>query len=148
MRPTTRARLLLAPAALSVALFAACSDDDDGDDAGDAIEDAANDVGDAAGEAGNDAAEAIARNIAAAQGKDEFDAAGIEVDGDLTCEANMTEEADRVEVTCDGTSTDGQELLLQGETDEIPGESVTELEGNFIGTADGEEVFAVDTLGG
>jgi hypothetical protein len=148
MHTPTRARLLLAPVALSLALFAACSDDDDGDDAGDTIEDAAQDVGDAAGEAGNDAAEAIARNLASSQGADEFDAAGIDVDGDLTCEAAMTEEADAVDITCSGTSTDGQELALEGTTNEIPGESVTELEGNFTGTADGEEVFAVDTLGG
>ena len=147
MHTRTRARLLLAPAALSLALFAACSDDDD-DGADDAVEDAAQDVGDAAGEAGNDAAETIARNLASAQGADEFDAVDIDVDGDLTCEANMTEEASAVEIVCTGTSTDGQELALQGVTDEIPGESVTELEGNFIGTADGEEVFAVDTLGG
>ena len=147
MHTRTRARLLLAPAALSLALFAACSDDDD-DGADDAVEDAAQDAGDAAGEAGNDAAETIARNLASAQGADEFDAAGIDVDGDLTCEAAMTEEADAVDITCSGTSTDGQELALEGTTNEIPGESVTELEGNFTGTADGEEVFAVDTLGG
>ena len=147
MHTSTRARLLLAPVALSLALFAACSDDDD-DGADDAVEDAAQDVGDAAGEAGNDAAEAIARNLASSQGADEFDAEGIDVDGDLTCEAAMTEEADAVDITCSGTSTDGQELAIEGTTDEIPGESVTELEGNFTGTADGEEVFAVDTLGG
>jgi hypothetical protein len=105
-------------------------------------------VGDAAGEVGNDAAEAVARNLASAQGEDEFGAVDIEVEGDLTCEAAMTEEATAVEVTCTGESTEGQALALQGVTSEVPGASVTELEGNFIGTADGEEVFTVDTLGG
>ena len=146
MRTRSRTRFMLAPLALSVALLGACGDDDDGAD--DAVEDAANDVGDAAGEAGNDAAEAIARNLAAQQGEDEFEANDVDVADELSCEAVMTEEADAVEITCTGTSEDGRELALQGVTSEIPGESVTELEGNFAGTADGEEVFVVDTLGG
>ena len=136
-----RAQLLLAPA-LSLALLGACSDDDDGAD------DAAEDVGDAVDEASNDAIEATARNIASAQGEDEFSAADIDIEGDLTCEANADEEADAVDISCTGTSTDGQDLALEGTTDEIPGASVTELEGSFVGTADGDEVFSVDTLGG
>ena len=58
------------------------------------------------------------------------------------------EDADSVDISCTGTSTDGEDLALEGQTDEIPGASVTELEGSFTGTADGEEVFSVDTLGG
>jgi hypothetical protein len=136
-----RAQLLLAPA-LSLALLGACSDDDDGAD------DAAEDVGDAVDEASNDAIEVTARNIASAQGEDEFSAAGIDIEGDLTCEASADEDADAVDISCTGTSTDGQDLALEGTTDEIPGASVTELEGSFVGTAGGEEVFSVDTLGG
>ena len=136
-----RAQLLLAPA-LSLALLGACSDDDDG------VDDAAEDVGDAVDEASNDAIEAAARNIASAQGEDEFSDAGIDLEGDLSCEANADEGADAVDISCTGTSTDGQDLALDGTTDEIPGASVTELEGTFVGTADGEEVFSVDTLGG
>ena len=133
------ARWLLAPA-LSLVLLGACSDDD--------ADQTAEDVGNAADEASNDAIEVAARNLASAQGEDEFSAAGIEVDGDLTCEANADDEADAVDISCTGTSTDGQDLALEGTTDEIPGESVTELEGSFTGTADGDEVFSVDTLGG
>ena len=135
--------LLLAPA-LSLALLGACSSDDDNQGADDAAEDA----GDAVDEASNDAVEATARNIASAQGEDEFSAADIDIEGDLTCEATADDEADAVDVSCIGTSTDGQDLALDGTTDEIPGASVTELEGSFVGTADGEEVFSVDTLGG
>jgi hypothetical protein len=135
--------LLLAPA-LSLALLGACSSDDDNEGADDAAEDA----GDAVDEASNDAVEATARNIASAQGEDEFSAADIDIEGDLTCEATADDEADAVDVSCTGTSTDGQDLALDGTTDEIPGASVTELEGSFVGTADGEEVFSVDTLGG
>ena len=134
-----RAQLLLAPA-LSLALLGACSDD--------SVDDAAEDVGDAVDEASNDAIEVAARNIASAQGEDEFSDANIDVEGDLTCEATADEAADAVDISCTGTSTDGQDLALEGTTDEIPGASVTELEGNFVGTADGDEVFSVDTLGG
>ena len=155
-----RARLLLAPT-LALALLGACSDDDDGgdddvsedvgdaaEDAGNAAEDAAEDAGDAVDEAASDAVETAARNIASAQGADEFNAVDIDVDGDLTCEATAEEQEDMVEIACTGTGTDGQALELNGTTDEIPGESVTELEGDFVGTADGTEVFKVDTLGG
>ena len=137
-----RARWVLAPA-LCLALLGACSDDDD-----DSADEAAEDVGDAVDEASTDAIEATARNIASAQGEDEFSAEGIDIEGDLTCEADADEDADAVEISCTGTSTDGQDLALEGTTDEIPGASVTELEGSFVGTADGDEVFSVDTLGG
>ena len=138
-----RAQLLLAPA-LSLALLGACSSDDDGEGA----DDAAEDVGEAVDEGATDAVETAARNIASAQGEDEFSAAGIDIEGDLTCEATADEDADAVDISCTGTSTDGQDLALEGTTDEIPGASVTELEGTFTGTADGDEVFSVDTLGG
>jgi hypothetical protein len=141
--PSFRAQLLLAPA-LALALLGACGSDDDDDGA----DDAAEDVGDAVDETANDAIEATARNIASAQGEDEFSAADIDIEGDLTCEANADEDADAVDISCTGTSTDGQDLALDGTTDEIPGASVTELEGSFVGTADGDEVFSVDTLGG
>jgi hypothetical protein len=133
-----RAQLLLAPA-LSLALLGACSDDADS---------TAEDVGDAVDEASTDAVEATARNIASAQGEDEFSNADIDIEGDLTCEANADEGTDAVDISCTGTSTDGRDLALEGTTDEIPGASVTELEGSFVGTADGDEVFSVDTLGG
>jgi len=136
-----RAQLLLAPV-LSLALLGACSDDDDG------VDDAAEDVGDAVDEASNDAVEAAARNIASVQGEDQFSDVDIDVEGDLTCEATADEGVDAVNITCTGTSTDGQDLALDGTTNEIPGASVTELEGSFVGTADGDEVFSVDTLGG
>lgn len=139
---TFRASLLLAPA-LSLALLGACSDDDEG-----GVDDAAEDVGDAIDETASDAVETAARNLASAQGEDEFSAAGVDVEGDLACEATVKEQEDNVDIGCTGTGTDGEALVLAGTTDEIPGESLTELEGTFVGTADGTEVFTVDTLGG
>jgi hypothetical protein len=131
---------LLLGAVLSLALLGACSSDD--------VDDAAESVSTAVDEASNDAVETAARNIASAQGEDEFSAANIDIDGDLTCEANADDAAEAVDISCTGTSADGQALTLEGTTDEIPGASVTELEGSFVGTADGQEVFSVDTLGG
>lgn len=143
---STRSRLVLATAATSLALLA-CGDDD-GDDDTNAVEDAAQDVRDAIDDTADDAVEALARTIAAQQGEDEFEANGIDVDDELTCEAEVTDARSAVQVSCTGTSEDGRALAIEGTTSEIPGASVTELEGEFVGTADGEEVFAVDTLGG
>jgi hypothetical protein len=144
-----RASLLFAPV-LSLALLGACSDDDDdgADDVAEDAQDAAEDAGDAVDEASSDAIETVARNIASAQGEDEFSSADVDVEGDLTCEATVKEQEDAVDIACTGTGTDGQALELTGTTSEIPGESATELEGDFVGTADGSEVFTVDTLGG
>jgi len=138
-----RGHLLVAPA-LSLVLFAAaCSDDDDT-----SADDVAEEVSTAVDEGVNDAAETAARNLASAQGEDEFSAAGVDVEGDLTCEATTSDQVDSMQISCTGTGVDGQALALEGTTDEIPGASVTELEGSFVGTADGDEVFNVDTLGG
>jgi hypothetical protein len=144
----------VAPALSFVLLAAACGDDDDtsaddvAEDASDAASDAAEDASDAVEEGGDDAAETAVRNLASSQGEDEFSAAGVEVEGDLTCEATTSGDAANMDVSCTGTGTDGQDLSMEGTTDELPGASVTELEGSFVGTADGEEVFNVDTLGG
>jgi hypothetical protein len=143
MMRSIRGHLLVAPALSLVLLGAGCGDDDDT-----SADDVVENVSTVVDEGVNDAVETAARNIASAQGEDEFSAADIEVDGDLTCEATADDSAGAVDISCTGTSTDGQELALTGTTDEIPGASVTELEGTFTGTADGTEVFSVDTLGG
>ena len=161
-----RSKLFALP--LSVILvfgIASCSDDtedsarDTLESARDDAEEAASDVSEAAGDAADDAeaamddaaddaVEAAARNLASAQGEDEFSSNGVDVDGDLECEATSNGDRSALEVTCTGTSTDGQELSLEGTTSELPGASLTELEGTFTGTADGTEVFTVETLGG
>jgi hypothetical protein len=65
----------------------------------------------------------------------------------LTCEATAADGLDSVDVNCTGTTEDGGEAALTGTTDELPGESITEVEGTFTGTVDGAEVFTTDTLG-
>ena len=51
-------------------------------------------------------------------------------------------------IDCTGTTADGGAAALTGTTTEVPGASVTSLEGDFAGTVDGAEVFTTQTLGG
>jgi hypothetical protein len=78
-------------------------------------------------------------------GEDEFKKAGITLDGDLDCTAtpsdNATTDADGVasdySVSCTGTTADGKEVTLNGDTSNPP----------FVGKVDNEEVFSRDCLG-
>ncbi|HXH58021.1 hypothetical protein [Iamia sp.] len=150
-------KLLALSLAVGLALSgAACGDDDDDagetadsvvDEVEEGAEDAGSEVEEGAEDATTAAAETAARNIASEQGEDEFSSAGEEIDGDLSCEAEAADGADTVDVTCTGTTEDGGEAELIGTTSELPGASATELEGDFTGTVDGDEVFATDRLG-
>ena len=149
-----RRKLLAGVIAVAALGLVACGNDDD-ETADSIIEDvesaartAVSEVGQAADEAGADAAEAVVRNLAAQQGAQEFADAGSPLDDNgLTCEATASDGLDAVDVNCTGTTEDGKEAALTGTTDELPGESITEVEGTFTGTVDGSEVFTTDTLG-
>ena len=126
----SRATLALAAVGLVVAL-AACSDEDRND-------------------ALDDVTELAVRNFAALQGSEQFNAVGYEIDDDgLSCTATVSEGGrTAVEVECTGMTVDGDDAVLTGVTSEIPGASITELEGDWTATVDGEQVFATDELGG
>ncbi len=126
----SRATLVLAAVGLVVAL-AACSDEDRND-------------------ALDDVTELAVRNFAALQGSEQFNAAGYEIDDDgLSCTATVGEGGrTAVEVECTGTTVDGDDAVLTGVTSEIPGASITELEGDWTATVNGEQVFTTDELGG
>ena len=145
-------------AAFAVVGVAACSDSDR-EQLGETIDSVVDDVQDAAdslvstvqqgaADAVNDTAEAAVRNLAAQFGKDAFDSADQPIEGDLTCEATVTQDAAHVDVTCTGTTAQGGAAELTGQTSELPGANVNALTGEFAGTGDGAEVFAGDTLGG
>jgi hypothetical protein len=146
-------KLLVGVVAVAALGLAACGDDDEtADSIIEDVESAARTVvteaGEAIDEAGADAAEAVVRNLAAQQGAQEFADAGSPLDDDgLTCEATASDGLDSVDVNCTGTTEDGGEAALTGSTDELPGESITEVEGTFTGTVDGSEVFTTDSLG-
>ncbi len=108
----------------------------------------ATEIGEAVGDATNDAAEALARNIATQQGEEQFNNAGHTLDGPLTCTSEITDGVDKIAIDCTGTTKEGGAAVLTGSTNEIPGASVVTLDGEFVGTVDGEEVFATQRLGG
>jgi hypothetical protein len=147
-------------AAMSLGVVACADDDDESlDSLEEDIESAATDVEEAAqsavtnieqavDDAATDAAEAAVRNIAAEQGEEQFADAGHSLDDEgLACEATASDDAASVAVQCTGTTEDGGLADLSGQTDEFPGESITEIEGTFTGTVDGTEVFTTDSLG-
>ncbi len=134
-------------AILTTLTIAGCSEDTQ-DAVESDLESAATDVGDAVGEAANDAAEVLARNIATQQGEEQFNNAGHELDGPLTCEATIQDGVAKIDISCTGTTKAGGAAALTGTTSEIPGASVVTLDGDFTGTVDGEEVFNTERLGG
>jgi hypothetical protein len=153
------------PIALAVlamaASVAACSEDEQsgevnieatnveaaGDDAESEFEEIQGEVGDAIEEAGEDTVELAVRNLATIHAKDEFRDAGHPIAGELQCTADASDALDTVEVACVGQTEAGQPASLSGSTRELPGESLTELEGDFVGFVGGDEVFQTDALG-
>ncbi|MCU1401075.1 MAG: hypothetical protein JWN62_4184 [Acidimicrobiales bacterium] len=109
---------------------------------------AASDVSNAAGDAADNAVEALARNIATQQGEEQFKNAGQELSGALSCDATVNAGVAKVDVNCTGTTKSGGKAALTGSTNEVPGASVTELDGQFTGTVDGAQVFSTQRLGG
>ena len=138
------ARVVLLASALAIA---SCSEDTQ-DAVESDVESAVTEVGEAVGEATDDAAEAAARNFATQQGEEQFNNAGHELDGPLTCEATVVEDAGNIEISCTGTTQAGGAAELTGTTNEIPGASIVTLDGDFTGTVDGAEVFTTERLGG
>ena len=136
-------------AALSVTAIAVggCSSDTRRSIATD-LQTAATAVGRAVSNATNDAAEVLARNIATQQGEEQFKNAGHPLAGPLTCTAKIADGVANIAINCTGTTQAGGAALLAGNTDEIPGSSVVALDGEFVGTVDGNVVFTTAHLGG
>jgi hypothetical protein len=132
----------------AVAAIAAGCSDDSRDEIEDEIRSVVSDAADVASDAGRNAIEVAARNLASAQAQEEFENAGYQIEGDLRCTANADDGLTAVEISCSGTTVDGAAVEMTGTTDELPGLSVIELDGSFVGTVDGEEVFSTDRLGG
>lgn len=126
---------------------AACSDDTTEsveEDVRSAITDAVEVVDDAS----ENAVELAARLFASEQASQEFAAVGYPIDGDLTCVADATSDLTAVDISCSGTTAEGEQAEMTGTTSEVPGASFTELDGDFVGTVDGAEVFTTERLGG
>ena len=91
--------------------------------------------------------EAVVRNLAATAGGGAFEREGFEVDGTLDCEASSSGGAEQIEVRCTGSSTEGEELVLEGDATTGSAEIGDAVRGSFVGTADGREVFQQECLG-
>ena len=104
-------------------------------------------VANAAASAKNNAAETLARNVATQQGEQQFKSAGQELAGPLTCEAKIQDGISKVVINCTGKTKAGGAAVLSGTTSEIPGASVVALNGEFIGSVDGAQVFTTQRLG-
>ncbi len=103
------------------------------------IEDQASDAAGAAVEAGM-------RNAAAIAGAEAFENEGIELRDGLDCQATADLDAETVQVTCTGETTDGGAASVEGEAsrDDSSGSTV---QGSFVGTVDDEVVFEEECLG-
>jgi hypothetical protein len=109
---------------------------------------AATDIGNMANTASRNAAEALARNIATQQGEEQFNNAGQELSGPLTCTAKVQSNLAKIDISCAGTTKSGGAAVLTGTTSEIPGASVVALDGLFVGKVNGRTVFTTQRLGG
>ena len=87
--------------------------------------------------------ETLVRTAASTQGQAELADAGVEVSGPLSCQT--TPKGDDIDVSCTGRALDGREVTLAGTATSLPGGS--SVEGTFVATAGGTEVFATDCLG-
>ncbi len=136
-------------AALALPIAASACSSETRDSASSDVESAVSDAQDAASNVLDNATETAVRNIATQQGEEQFANAQNPLDDSgLTCEAKMADGVAHVTVSCTGATKDGKAATLTGETSEVPGASVTELEGKFSGAVDGTEVFTTDKLGG
>ncbi|MEO8106394.1 MAG: hypothetical protein ABI720_03670 [Actinomycetes bacterium] len=87
--------------------------------------------------------ETLVRTAASTQGQAELAAVGVEVSGPLSCQT--TPKGDDFEVSCTGKALDGRDVTVVGTATSLPGGS--SVEGTFVGTAAGTQVFAIDCLG-
>lgn len=87
--------------------------------------------------------ETLVRTAASTQGQAELADAGVEVSGPLSCQT--TPNGDEIEVACTGTALDGRPVTVAGTATSLAGG--TSVSGDFVGTAGGAQVFALDCLG-
>jgi hypothetical protein len=87
--------------------------------------------------------ETLVRTAASTQGQAELAKVGVEVSGPLSC--TSTRDGDVINLTCNGTALDGRQVSVTGAATSLPGG--TTVAGHFVGTADQQQVFALDCLG-
>ena len=139
----------MATVVVVVALGASSCSDKTKDSASSNVQSAVSDAKDAAANVLDNATVTAVRNFATQQGEEQFANARNPLDASgLSCKATMVDGVAHVTVSCTGTTKDRKAASLKGETSEIPGASITELDGKFTGAVDGNDVFVTEKLGG
>jgi hypothetical protein len=87
--------------------------------------------------------ETLVNTAASTQGQSELAGVGVEVSGPLSCQT--TPNGDTFDVACSGTALDGRPVTVTGNATSLPGGS--SVQGSFVGTAGGAQVFALECLG-
>ena len=87
--------------------------------------------------------EVLVRTAAANFGQQELAKAGAQVSGPLSC--STTRQDGGVDISCSGTTVDGRPVAVTGTATALPGGKT--LEGSFVGTASGQQVFSLKCLG-
>ncbi len=87
--------------------------------------------------------ETLVRTAASTQGQAELADAGVEVSGPLSCQT--TPKGNEFDVSCTGTALDGRAVTVTGTATSLPGGS--SVQGTFVGTAAGSQVFTTDCMG-
>ena len=87
--------------------------------------------------------ETLVNTAASTRGQAELAGVGVEVSGPLSCQT--TPKGDTFDVACSGTSLDSRPVTVTGNATSLPGG--TSVQGSFVGTAGGTQVFTLDCLG-
>jgi len=87
--------------------------------------------------------EVLVRTAAANFGQQELAKVGAQVSGPLSC--STTRQEGGVDISCSGTTVDGRAVEVTGTATALPGGNT--LEGSFVGTASGQQVFSLKCLG-
>jgi hypothetical protein len=87
--------------------------------------------------------ETVVRNVVAFQAAKEFRNHGYAIHDHLVCKTKASRtDASHVGVICNGTTTTGQTVAVAGTADTITG-----IEGQFVGLVNGNQVFRETCLG-
>ena len=90
-----------------------------------------------------DVDEVLVRTASVVQGQNELAKVGAQLTGMLSCSTSQVDAG--VTVACTGTTVDGKSVEVSGTATSLPGGNA--VQGDFVGSVDGKQVFTSDCLG-
>ena len=90
-----------------------------------------------------DVDEVLVRTAASVQAQNEMLKVGAQLSGPMSCTTSQQDSG--VQVSCTGTTLDGKPAQVTGTATSLPGGST--VQGDFVGTVAGQQVFALKCLG-